>query len=105
MKSFLQGGDFYVTIIREGMDCGWGVGPSNQKIEFIYIFLWYLLKFQYSAGARCAILLNSDEPTYYAKLGGSEILFTVSFIKPYRYPVHKCTGSRQGFMKWAISGA
>ena len=27
---------------------------------------------------------------------------TVRFIKPYRYPVYKCTGSRQGFMKWAI---
>ena len=28
---------------------------------------------------------------------------TARFIKPYRDPVHKCTRSRQGFMKWAIN--
>ena len=27
---------------------------------------------------------------------------TVSFIKPYQNPVYKCTGSRQGFIKWLI---
>ena len=27
---------------------------------------------------------------------------TISFIKPYRNPIYKCTGSRLGFMKWAI---
>ena len=27
---------------------------------------------------------------------------TVRFIKPYRNPVHKCTGLRLGFMKWAV---
>ena len=28
---------------------------------------------------------------------------TDRFIKPYRNPVYKCTGSRQGSMKWALS--
>ena len=30
-------------------------------------------------------------------------LCTVHFIKPYRDPVNKCTGLRQGFMKWALN--
>ena len=29
-------------------------------------------------------------------------LYTVYFIKPYRNQVYKCTGCREGFMKWAI---
>ena len=29
---------------------------------------------------------------------------TASYIKkPYQNPVYKCTGSRQGFMQWAIA--
>ena len=27
---------------------------------------------------------------------------TVRFIKPHRNPVYKCTGLRQGLMKWAL---
>ena len=30
-------------------------------------------------------------------------LYAVRFIKPYRNPVYKCAGLRQGFMKWALS--
>ena len=30
--------------------------------------------------------------------------WTVRFIKPKRNPVNKCTGPRQGFMKWALQG-
>ena len=29
-------------------------------------------------------------------------LYTVLFIKPYRNPVYKCSGLRQGFMKWTL---